>query len=80
MKSKKNELEIVAKALLDKEILFKADLEDLIGKRKFDDHSFHLLDTEPNENGSAEHNDVQDEDVIETAEEQSEEESSISDI
>ncbi len=33
---KKAELEILAKELLDKEILFQADLEKLIGKRPFD--------------------------------------------
>jgi cell division protease FtsH len=33
---KKAELEKVAKALLEKEILFKADLEDLIGRRPHD--------------------------------------------
>ena len=33
---KKAELEKVAKALLEKEILFKADLEDLIGRRPYD--------------------------------------------
>ncbi|MCO5248628.1 MAG: ATP-dependent zinc metalloprotease FtsH [Chitinophagales bacterium] len=33
---KREQLEILAKALLKKEILFKSDLEDLIGKRPFD--------------------------------------------
>jgi AFG3 family protein len=33
--SKRNELEILAKELLEKEILFQADLESLIGKRPF---------------------------------------------
>jgi len=33
---KKDDLEKVAKALLEKEILFKADLENLIGRRSFD--------------------------------------------
>ena len=33
---KKDDLEKVAKALLEKEILFKADLENLIGRRPFD--------------------------------------------
>ncbi len=33
---KRHELETIAKALLEKEILFKSDLEDLIGKRPFD--------------------------------------------
>lgn len=33
---KKDQLEILAKELLDKEILFQADLEKLIGKRPFD--------------------------------------------
>ncbi|MBR9860696.1 ATP-dependent metallopeptidase FtsH/Yme1/Tma family protein [bacterium] len=34
---KKGEVEIIAKQLLEKEILFRADLETLIGKRPFDD-------------------------------------------
>lgn len=34
--SKKNELEIIAKELLEKEIIFQSDLEKLIGKRPFE--------------------------------------------
>ncbi|MCB0507907.1 MAG: ATP-dependent zinc metalloprotease FtsH [Chitinophagales bacterium] len=34
---KKEQLTTIAKALLEKEILFKSDLEDLIGKRAFDE-------------------------------------------
>jgi len=37
IKSKKAELEIVAKELLEKEIIFQADLERLIGKRPFEE-------------------------------------------
>ncbi len=33
---RKNELEVLAKELLEKEILFQSDLEDLIGKRPFE--------------------------------------------
>lgn len=36
LSEKKDELEILAKELLDKEILFQSDLEKLIGKRPFD--------------------------------------------
>jgi AFG3 family protein len=36
LKKHKNELEILAKELLEKEILFQADLEKLIGKRPFE--------------------------------------------
>ncbi|MFV1883657.1 MAG: ATP-dependent zinc metalloprotease FtsH [Balneola sp.] len=36
LKDKKKELEILAKELLEKEILFQTDLEKLIGKRPFD--------------------------------------------
>jgi cell division protease FtsH len=36
--SKKKELEALAKALLDKEVLFQSDLEGIIGKRPFPDH------------------------------------------
>jgi cell division protease FtsH len=35
LKTKRNELEILAKELLEKEILFQSDLEKLIGKRPF---------------------------------------------
>lgn len=37
--SKKNELEILAKELLKKEIIFQSDLEGLIGKRPFDNQT-----------------------------------------
>ncbi len=36
---KREELDKIAKALLDKEILFKSDLEDIIGKRAFDEEA-----------------------------------------
>jgi cell division protease FtsH len=36
LKSKRNELEIIAQKLLEKEIIFQSDLEDLIGKRPFE--------------------------------------------
>lgn len=36
LRSKQEELEIVAKKLLDKEIIFQSDLEQLIGKRPFE--------------------------------------------
>ncbi|MFY0606361.1 MAG: ATP-dependent zinc metalloprotease FtsH [Cyclobacteriaceae bacterium] len=36
LKEKQNELEIIAKELLEKEILFQSDLERLIGKRPFE--------------------------------------------
>ena len=41
LKTKRHELELVAKELLDKEILFKDDLERLIGKRPFDEKKLH---------------------------------------
>ncbi len=39
LKDKRKELEILAKELLEKEIIFQADLERLIGKRPFETHS-----------------------------------------
>ena len=36
MLEKKNELEVLAKELLEKEILYQSDLEGLIGKRPFE--------------------------------------------
>jgi AFG3 family protein len=44
---KKTEVEKLAEALLDKEVLFQSDVEALIGQRPF--HDKHLLDVEPNE-------------------------------
>lgn len=46
VEERKGEIETVAKALLEKEILFRSDLEDLIGKRPFDDkHAQHINGT-----------------------------------
>jgi cell division protease FtsH len=44
---KKAEVEKLAEALLDKEVLFQSDVEALIGPRPF--HDKHLLDVDPNE-------------------------------
>ena len=44
---KKAEVERLAEALLDKEVLFQSDVEALIGPRPF--HDKHLLDVDPNE-------------------------------
>jgi len=44
---KKNEVEKLAEALLDKEVLFQSDVETLIGPRPFQDK--HLLDVDPND-------------------------------
>ena len=54
LKSKKNELDILAKALLEKEVLIKSDVEKLIGPRPFEDPTdYHLEDDSVAENGSA---------------------------
>jgi cell division protease FtsH len=42
LEGKREQLEILAKKLLEKEILFKSDLEVLIGNREFDDHSHEI--------------------------------------
>jgi cell division protease FtsH len=44
---KRAEVEKLAEALLDKEVLFQSDVETLIGPRPF--HDKHLLDVDPNE-------------------------------
>lgn len=44
---KRAEVEKLAEALLDKEVLFQSDVEELIGPRPFQDK--HLLDVDPNE-------------------------------
>ncbi|MCP4125298.1 MAG: ATP-dependent zinc metalloprotease FtsH [Bacteroidetes bacterium] len=68
LRTKQDQLETIAKELLNKEILFKADLERLIGEREFKDNSFHFEDT-PNGAGSADQADAapeaEDTDVIE---------------
>jgi AFG3 family protein len=47
--SKRAELEIIAKKLLEKEILFQSDLEDLIGKRPFDEATTYQAFVSPKE-------------------------------
>jgi AFG3 family protein len=44
---KRGEVEKLAEALLEREVLFQSDVEALIGKRPFEDK--HLLDVEPND-------------------------------
>jgi len=44
---KKGDVEKLAEALLDKEVLFQSDVETLIGRRPYEDK--HLLDVEPEE-------------------------------
>lgn len=51
---KKAELELVAKALLEKEILFKSDLETLIGRRPFDPIEDAVVEAETNSTGTIE--------------------------
>jgi AFG3 family protein len=51
---KKAELELVAKALLEKEILFKSDLETLIGRRPFDPIEDAVVEAEINSTGTIE--------------------------
>ena len=51
---KKTELELVAKALLEKEILFKSDLENLIGRRPFDPIEDAVVEAEINSTGTIE--------------------------
>ncbi len=44
---KRAEVEKLAKALLDKEVLFQSDVEALIGKRPFEIKHVHIVDDEP---------------------------------
>jgi len=51
LKSKKKELDILAKALLEKEVLIKTDVEKLIGPRPFKDPvDYHLEEEDTKEN------------------------------
>ncbi len=43
---KMNDVKTIAEALLEKEVLYRDDLEQLIGKRPFDDHDFHSNGTQ----------------------------------
>ena len=59
--SKRNELEKVAQKLLEKEIIFQADLEELIGKRPFDKMTAYQTFTNNTENGSEKNDEQSDE-------------------
>jgi len=50
---KKNQVEVLAKELLDKEVLHKSDVEELIGKRPFEEKK--LLEIEPEQTQTIEH-------------------------
>jgi AFG3 family protein len=50
LQSKRNEVAIIAEELLKKEVLFKDDLERLIGKRPFDDSLLDIYDEDTNVN------------------------------
>lgn len=52
LKAKKTELETIAKVLLEKEILFQSDLEDLIGKRPFANETTYQTYTRKSESPS----------------------------
>jgi len=71
LRGKKEELETLAKELLEKEILFQSDLENLIGKRPFakettyeaytkkaDKKDTIIAKVEENGNGKADHGDT----------------------
>ena len=47
MREKKGDVEKLAEALLEREVLFQSDVEALIGPRPFEEK--HLLDAEPGE-------------------------------
>ena len=49
LREKRKELDALAALLLEKEVLFKDDLEALIGKRPFDKHE--VVEPTTNENG-----------------------------
>ena len=54
LKERKGELEKVAQQLLEKEVLFKEDLNELIGKRPFKEHSY--LDADEEEKANSQDN------------------------
>ncbi len=58
LSDKRKELEIIAQQLLDKEILFKDDLERLIGKRPFEEEVSNKEDTSISSNGTVKMEDI----------------------
>ncbi|OJV51925.1 MAG: AAA family ATPase [Bacteroidetes bacterium 43-16] len=48
LKDKRREVEIIAEELLKKEVLYKDDLQRLIGKRPFEEHTFVDVEVVPN--------------------------------
>ncbi|MEO1653866.1 MAG: peptidase M41, partial [Bacteroidota bacterium] len=60
LKEKSNELEVVAKELLDKEIIFQTDLERLIGKRPFDTQTTYEAYTNPNGHDTKKEDEISD--------------------
>jgi len=60
LKSKRKELEVVAKELLEKEIIFQSDLERLIGKRPFEKQTTYQAFT----NGQSDNEEVEISDEI----------------
>jgi AFG3 family protein len=52
LQTKRSELELIAKELLKKEIIFQSDLETLIGKRPFDKETNYQAYTNGNNNGN----------------------------
>lgn len=67
LRDKKKELEILAKELLEKEILFQSDLEKLIGKRPFDKQTTYEAFT----NGEKKEEELEDEEASENSNEES---------
>ncbi len=58
LNDRRNEVEILAKALLDKEVLHKSDVEDLIGKRPFEEKKLLEESIEPDPIGGVPQTDI----------------------
>jgi AFG3 family protein len=66
---KRNELEILAQALLDREVLLKSDVERLIGERPFKPHVYHEGGQKGETENGIENNDSTEEEQSETPKE-----------
>jgi len=51
LENKRSQVEKLAEALLDKEVLFQSDVESLIGKRPYEEKKIHVVDDSPSGNG-----------------------------
>jgi cell division protease FtsH len=52
LENKRTQVEKLAEALLDKEVLFQSDVETLIGKRPYEEKKIHVVDVDDASSGN----------------------------